>query len=60
MITLSMVFLVIIVILAFIVVWIFWPAFIGAGWEPTSMRRVRKMLEMAEVEHASACFCEFN
>ena len=49
MITLSTILFVLILIAVFIVIWIFWAAFIGAGWEPTSMRRVRKMLEMAEV-----------
>jgi precorrin-6B methylase 2 len=28
-------------------VFIIWSAFIGAGWEPTSRRKVRKMLEMS-------------
>lgn len=50
MITLSMVFLIILLIAAIIVIWVFWSASIGAGWEPTSMTRVRKMLEMAEVD----------
>lgn len=29
-------------------IWIFWSFAIGAGWEPTSKRVVKKMLEMAE------------
>jgi predicted RNA methylase len=27
----------------------FWPVFTGANWEPTSMNRVKRMLEMADV-----------
>ena len=27
----------------------FWPAFAGANWQPTSMKRVRAMLRMARV-----------
>lgn len=30
--------------------WIYWPQIIGAGWSPTPMKNVKKMLEMAEVE----------
>jgi len=29
-------------------VFILWSAFLGAGWEPTSGRKVRRMLEMSE------------
>jgi len=29
--------------------WIYWPEIIGAGWSPTPMENVRKMLKMAEV-----------
>lgn len=32
-----------------VIIWIFWSAIIGAGFEPTSNRRVKKMLEMAEI-----------
>lgn len=32
-----------------IVGWIYWPQIIGAGWSPTPMEKVKKMLEMAEV-----------
>jgi len=31
------------------VIWIMWSAVIGAGFEPTSKRLVKKMLEMAEI-----------
>jgi hypothetical protein len=30
--------------------WIFWPFVIGAGWQPTSKKRVGEMLEMAGVD----------
>lgn len=30
-------------------IWMFWANIIGAAWQPTSKRRVRKMLEMAKV-----------
>ncbi len=30
-------------------IWIFWSSIIGAGFQPTERERVRKMLEMAEV-----------
>jgi len=29
--------------------WIYWPEIIGAGWSPTPMENVRKMLKMAGV-----------
>ena len=32
------------------IVWIYWPELIGAGWSPTPMENVRKMLEMADVK----------
>jgi len=31
------------------IAWIYWPEIIGAGWSPTPMENVRKMLEMAKV-----------
>jgi len=32
-------------------VWIYWPElFIGAGWSPTPLKTVRKMLQMAKVK----------
>lgn len=40
----------ILMIVGIIMIWIFWANIIGAGWQPTSRRRVRKMLEMAEVD----------
>jgi precorrin-6B methylase 2 len=39
----------IIVIISFIVIWIMWSSLIGAGFEPTSMKLVKKMLEIAEI-----------
>ncbi len=35
-------------VIAIIFIWIFWTFSIGAGWEPTSKRVVKKMLEMGE------------
>ncbi len=29
--------------------WIYWPEIIGAGWSPTPVENVRKMLSLAEV-----------
>ena len=29
--------------------WIYWPEMIGAGWSPTPMMNVEKMLQMAGV-----------
>lgn len=40
----------ILAIIGVIMIWIFWSNIIGAGWQPTSRRRVEKMLEMAEVD----------
>ena len=37
-------------IISAVVVWIMWSAVIGAGFEPTSKKLVRKMLEMAEID----------
>ena len=45
----SSILFIILLIIIIPVLWIFWPFIIGAGWQPTSKKRVRKMLEMAEV-----------
>lgn len=37
-------------VISCIVVWIMWSALIGAGFEPTSKKLIRKMLEMAEID----------
>ncbi|MDI6724318.1 MAG: class I SAM-dependent methyltransferase [Methanobacterium sp.] len=42
------IFLVAISTLTIVLIWIFWSFTLGAGWEPTSKRVVKKMLEMAE------------
>jgi len=39
----------ILAVIGIIMIWIFWSSIIGAGWEPTSRKRVKKMLEMAKV-----------
>ncbi len=39
----------VIVVISLIVIWIMWSSVIGAGFEPTSMKLVHKMLEMAEI-----------
>ncbi len=49
MITISTLILIVIAIAIIFVFWVIWSDIIGAGWEPTSKRLVRKMLEMAEV-----------
>ena len=43
-----LILLIIIVIGISLFIWIFWALIIGAGWEPTSKRVVRKMLDIAE------------
>jgi len=35
--------------LGVLVIWILWPLLIGAGWVPTPVKVVRRMLELAEV-----------
>ena len=45
----SFLFIVLVMILVPLL-WILWPFIIGAGWQPTSKKRVRKMLQMAEVD----------
>ncbi len=42
-------FLIVLLIIGLIILWILWSAIIGAGFEPTSRRKVKKMLEMAEI-----------
>ena len=37
-------------IMIFILLWVIWSDIIGAGFEPTSRKRVLKMLEMAQVK----------
>ena len=49
MLTISTLILIVIAIVIIFVFWVIWSDIIGAGWEPTSKRLVRKMLEMAEV-----------
>jgi precorrin-6B methylase 2 len=39
---------VVIVLIAAFAIFVLWSAVIGAGWEPTSRRKVRRMLEMSE------------
>jgi len=39
-----------IILFSLIIVWIMWSALIGAGFQPTSMHLVKKMLEMAEID----------
>lgn len=48
--TLTLIVALILMIIGIIMIWIFWANIIGAGWQPTSRRRVGKMLEMAEVD----------
>ena len=45
----------ILVSLGFVVI-SFWPVFTGANWEPTPMKRVRKMLKMANVSKKDFVF----
>ena len=45
----NLIYLSILVIAIISVIWIMWTAIIGAGFQPTSMRRVKKMLETANI-----------
>ncbi len=47
--TINLVILLILGIIGIFLIWIFWSSIIGAGFQPTSRGRVKKMLEMAEV-----------
>lgn len=47
---------VIIFLFIFPPVWILWTYFIGAGWQPTSRRVVKKMLNMAELKPEDALY----
>lgn len=38
------------------VIWIAWSAIIGAPWLPTPRKRVRSMLELAEVNHTDKLY----
>ncbi len=42
------IFLIAVSSVVIVFIWIFWAFTIGAGWEPTSKRVIKKMLEMAE------------
>jgi cyclopropane fatty-acyl-phospholipid synthase-like methyltransferase len=33
-------------------IWLLWPAIIGAGWVPTSMKVVKRMLKLADVQES--------
>ncbi|WP_414468797.1 SAM-dependent methyltransferase [Methanobacterium sp. ACI-7] len=39
-----------ILVIALLTVWIMWSTIIGAGFEPTSKRKVSKMLQIAEID----------
>jgi len=45
-----------IIIFAVFMLWIFWSDVIGAGFEPTSRKIVKNMLEMARVEAADVVY----
>jgi hypothetical protein len=47
--TLTLVILLILALIAVFMVWIFWSSIIGAGFQPTSRKLVKEMLDMAEV-----------
>lgn len=47
--TLTLVILLILALIAIFMVWIFWSSIIGAGFQPTSRKLVKQMLDMAEV-----------
>jgi ribosomal protein L11 methylase PrmA len=44
------IYLIFVIVILLIFVWIFWSEVIGAGFEPTSKKLVKKMLEMAEID----------
>lgn len=50
MISLFAAILISLMIISLIIAWIMWSALIGAGFEPTSKKLVRKMLDMAEID----------
>ena len=54
--TLTLIISLILLIIGVIMVWIFWANIIGAGWQPTDRRRVKKILEMAEVNSDDVVF----
>ncbi|MGZ7070771.1 MAG: class I SAM-dependent methyltransferase [Methanobacterium sp.] len=41
--------LIFVIVIPIIIIWIMWTAVIGAGFEPTSKRKVNEMLEMAGI-----------
>ncbi len=41
--------LIFIIVIPVIIIWIMWTAVIGAGFEPTSKRKVKEMLEMVKI-----------
>lgn len=47
--TFSLFILLILALIGIFIVWIFWSSIIGAGFQPTSRRLVKQMLDMAEV-----------
>ncbi|HEX3013550.1 MAG TPA: SAM-dependent methyltransferase [Methanobacterium sp.] len=47
--TFSLFILLILALIGIFIVWIFWSSIIGAGFQPTSKRLVKQMLDMAEV-----------
>lgn len=47
--TFSLFILIIIALIGLFLIWIFWSSIIGAGFQPTSKKLVKQMLDMAEV-----------
>ncbi|MCZ3367384.1 MULTISPECIES: class I SAM-dependent methyltransferase [Methanobacterium] len=47
--TFSLYILIVIALIGLFLIWIFWSSIIGAGFQPTSKKLVKQMLDMAEV-----------
>ena len=47
--TLTWVIFLVLAVIGIFTLWIFWSCIIGAGFQPTSRKRVQQMLDMAEV-----------
>lgn len=51
-----MAILIFILVFGLIITWIMWSTAIGAGFEPTSKKLVRKMVEMAEIDSSDTLY----
>ncbi|MCE7699980.1 MAG: class I SAM-dependent methyltransferase [Methanobacterium paludis] len=56
MLTIFTILLIIFLAVILFVLWVLWTFIVGAGWQPASMKVVKKMLDMAEVNSGDVVY----